>query len=166
MKGETVQSLSGKQKQNSNPGGLGVTTAKYSYFLKRSMESLPGDGPSRDKAARVAQPHTWSFSPSKKGYLPICKSWSSWKLAPHMATPASPPQVRGAQWTLSAPAFTTAWKWISWREILSRELTRPSSLLAFKAFQAVGLSSLVRAEMQGLGNVNNTDASHERYFQV
>jgi len=57
MKGETVRSLSGKQNQNSNPGRLGVTTAKYSYFLKRSVESLPGYGPSQYKAARAAEPH-------------------------------------------------------------------------------------------------------------
>lgn len=80
-----------------------------------------------------------------------------------MATPASPPQVHGAQWTLSAPDFTTAWRWISWRKIPSRELTRLSSLLAFIAFQAIGLFSLIHAEMQALDNVNNTDGSRELF---
>jgi len=45
----------------------------------------------------------------------------------------------------------------------SCELTRPFSLHAFKAFQAVGFFPLVHAEMQGLGNANNTAASRELF---
>lgn len=36
--------------------------------------------------------------------------------------------LHSAQQTLSAPAFMTAWMWISWRKIPPRELTRASSL--------------------------------------
>lgn len=58
-------------------------------------------------------------------HLPICKSWIKWKqVNQHLIWQ----HLHGAQQALSAPAFMTAWMWISWREIPPCELTRSSSL--------------------------------------
>lgn len=56
-------------------------------------------------------------------HLPICKSWIRWKQVNLIWQ-----HLHGAQQALSAPAFMTAWMWISWREIPPCELTRSSSL--------------------------------------
>lgn len=117
MKGETVRSLSGTQDQTSNPGILGVTTAKHSYFLKRSMESLPGTDPLETKW------HT-QYCPTPVISFPYLQKLEKMETGLNLTWQ----HLHGAQQTLSAPAFMTAWMWISWRKIPLCELTRASSL--------------------------------------